>query len=70
MQESTANKKGGRLVLSRKIGQTIVIGSDDDCVLLTIVAIDIARTNVRVSIEGPPGVPINRYEIAKKKGLI
>lgn len=57
-------------MLSRRIGQTIVIGSDEDCVQVTVVGIDPNRENVRIAIEGPQGVPINRYEIAKKKGLI
>ncbi len=46
------------LVLSRKQGQSIKLGSD---VRITVVRID--RNNVRIGIEAPDGVSIYREEI-------
>ena len=47
------------LVLSRKLGEKLVIGDD---VVLTVVKID--RNQVRIGIEAPPEVPVFREEIA------
>ena len=49
------------LVLSRKLGEKIVIG---DGIVVTVVKID--RTQVRLGIEAPADVPIYREEIAPK----
>jgi carbon storage regulator len=50
------------LVLSRKLSQQLIIGSD---ISLTIVRID--RNNVRIGISAPPGVPILRQELVEKR---
>ncbi len=50
------------LVLSRKISQQVLIGSD---ISITIVRID--RNQVRVGISAPPGVSILRQELADKR---
>lgn len=47
------------LVLSRKLGEKIVIG---DNIVLTIVKID--RNQIRLGIEAPSDVPVFREEIA------
>jgi carbon storage regulator len=47
------------LVLSRKLGQTFHVGPE---VRITIVKID--RNSVRIGIEAPGHVPIQREEIA------
>jgi carbon storage regulator len=47
------------LVLSRKLGEKILIG---DSIVLTIVKID--RNQIRVGIEAPTDVAIYREEIA------
>jgi carbon storage regulator len=47
------------LVLSRKLGEKIVIG---DNIVLTVVKID--RNQIRVGIEAPHEVPVYREEIA------
>jgi carbon storage regulator len=47
------------LVLSRKLGEKIVIGND---IVVTIVKID--RNQVRIGIEAPHDVPVFREEIA------
>lgn len=46
------------LVLSRKLGEKIVIG---DSIILTVVKID--RNQIRLGIEAPANVPIYREEI-------
>lgn len=50
------------LVLSRKLGEKIVIGED---IVVTIVKID--RNQIRVGIEAPPEVPVFRSEIAPEQ---
>jgi carbon storage regulator len=50
------------LVLSRKLSQQVIIGSD---VSITIVRID--RNQVRIGISAPPGVPILRQELFDKR---
>jgi carbon storage regulator len=50
------------LVLSRKLSQQVIIGSD---VSITIVRID--RNNVRLGISAPPGVSILRQELFEKR---
>jgi len=47
------------LVLSRKLGEKIVIG---DNIVITVVKID--RTQIRIGIEAPQEVPVYREEIA------
>ena len=46
------------LVLSRKIGQSIVVGDD-----IRIVVVGVDRDQVKVGIEAPRDVPIHRSEI-------
>jgi carbon storage regulator len=47
------------LVLSRKLGEKILIGDD---IVLTVVKID--KNQVRLGIEAPPDVVVFREEIA------
>ena len=47
------------LVLSRKLGEKIVIGED---IVITVVKID--RNQIRIGIEAPHNVPVYREEIA------
>jgi carbon storage regulator len=53
------------LVLSRRIGQRIVI---DDKITLTI--IEVRGQQVRVGIEAPKDVPVRREEVAAKKEMM
>ena len=48
------------LVLSRKIGQQIMIGQD-----ITIKIVDVQCENVRIAIEAPKEIKIYRGEIYK-----
>jgi carbon storage regulator len=50
------------LVLSRKLGEKIVIG---DNIMVTIVKID--RNQIRIGIEAPHDVPVYREEIAPQR---
>jgi len=50
------------LVLSRKLGEKIVIG---DNIVVTVVKID--RNQIRLGIEAPTDVPVYREEIAPNR---
>jgi carbon storage regulator len=50
------------LVLSRKIGQEIVIGND---IRITVVAMQ--GENVRIGVTAPKGVVVDRQEIHEKR---
>ena len=50
------------LVLSRKLGEKIVIG---DNIVITVVKID--RIQIRIGIEAPHDVPVYREEIAPQR---
>lgn len=50
------------LVLSRKLGERIIIGEN---IVLTVVKID--RNQVRLGIEAPPEVGVYREEIAPNR---
>ena len=50
------------LVLSRKLGEKIVIG---DNIVVTVVKID--RNQIRLGIEAPQEVPVYREEIAPNR---
>ncbi len=47
------------LVLSRKLGEKIVIGQN---IIVTVVKID--RNQIRIGIEAPHDIPVYREEIA------
>jgi carbon storage regulator len=50
------------LVLSRKLGEKIVIG---DNIVITVVKID--RNQIRIGIEAPHDIPVYREEIAPER---
>ena len=50
------------LVLSRKLGEKIVIG---DNIVVTVVKID--RNQIRIGIEAPSDIPVYREEIAPQR---
>lgn len=52
------------LVLSRKLGEKIVIG---DNIVVTVVKID--RNQIRIGIEAPHEVPVYREEIAPVRSM-
>lgn len=49
------------LVLSRKLGEKVVIGEGADAV--TVVVVDIDRGKIRLGIDAPKDVPIFRQEL-------
>lgn len=68
MDHSKKSPTKGRLVLSRKKGQSIVIGAGENKITVTVA--EILDQTARLAIESPRNVPVNRYEIAEKKNLI
>jgi len=50
------------LVLSRKLGEKIVIGEN---IVVTVVKID--RNQIRIGIEAPHDIPVYREEIAPQR---
>jgi carbon storage regulator len=53
------NREMTMLVLSRKLGEKIVIGEN---IRITVVKID--RNQIRIGIEAPSDIPVYREEIA------
>ncbi len=51
------------LVLSRKLGERIVIGDGVTCPKIVIVVAAIDRGKIRIGIEAPREVPIFRQEL-------
>ena len=49
------------LVLSRNIGQRIVIGDD-----ITVTIVEIRKDRVKLSFEGPATTPIHREEVYRR----
>ena len=56
-----------RLVLTRKNNEQIVVGEGKDQTIITVVG---PETPVKLVIESPPHISIDRYEVAKAKGLV
>jgi carbon storage regulator len=59
IRDTTINREIAMLVLSRKLGEKIVVG---DNIVITVVKID--RNQIRIGIEAPQDVPVYREEIA------
>jgi carbon storage regulator CsrA len=57
-----------RLVLSRKEGEKIIINTPKGDVLITIVSV--SGSLVKMAFDSSRDIPINREEIAKKKGIL
>lgn len=59
--DEDVGEASGGLVLSRKRGETIVIGDD-----IVITVLKIQGRNVRLGIEAPDDVPVHRKEVRAK----
>jgi carbon storage regulator len=59
------NREIAMLVLSRKLGEKIVIGEN---IVVTVVKID--RNQIRIGIEAPHDVPVYREEIAPQRAVV
>lgn len=57
----------GRLVLTRKKGEKVIIGSGENRITITVMETD---KPIKLAFESPKNVPVNRAEIAQKKNLI
>jgi carbon storage regulator len=62
VSEIVVNREMAMLVLSRKLGEKIVIGEN---IRITVVKID--RNQIRIGIEAPGDVPVFREEIAPQR---
>jgi carbon storage regulator len=51
------------LVLSRKVGERILIGPE-----IEVTVLDIQKGRVKLGILGPPEVPIHREEVRRRIG--
>ena len=49
------------LILSRKPGETIIIGND-----IKVTILNVANHQIRIGIEAPKDVPVHRKEIYEK----
>ena len=49
------------LILARKVGETIVIGDD-----IKVVVMDVNGSQIKLGIEAPKDVTVNRVEVYKK----
>lgn len=50
------------LILTRRIGETVKIGDD-----ITVVIIDVKGSQVRLGVEAPKSVVVDRAEVAARK---
>ena len=53
------------LVLSRRLGEKIIIGSGSNEIVLTVVDID--RGKIRLGIDAPKEIPVFREELVRFK---
>jgi len=53
------------LILVSKRGESIIIGNTGDEVIVTIMEVD--RGSVRLGIDAPPEIPVDREEIRIRK---
>jgi len=51
------------LVVSRKIGESILIGRNGE---IKVVFLGLKYGHYRLGVEAPPGVPVHREEVRKK----
>jgi carbon storage regulator len=52
------------LILMRRVGETLCIGED---IVVKVVSLD--RNRVRLGVQAPPHVVVDRAEVAEKKRL-
>lgn len=55
------------LILTRKISEKIMIGNVDNCI--EVVVLGIKGNQVRIGVNAPDDVPVDREEIWKRKNL-
>ena len=52
------------LILMRRVGETICIGED-----IVVKVVSLERNRVRLGVQAPPHVRVDREEVAEKKRL-
>lgn len=60
-------KEVGRLVLSRKENEKILISTKTEQILVTVLK---AKEPIKLVIESPKHIGVDRYEVAIAKGLV
>ncbi|MDR1076090.1 MAG: carbon storage regulator CsrA [Xanthomonadaceae bacterium] len=50
------------LILSRRIGETLIIGDD-----VTVTLLGVKGNQARIGIDAPKGMPVDRSEIRRQK---
>ena len=58
-------KQSTKLVLSRRIGESVIVGEGDNAVKITVVGFQ--SNQAKLSFEGPRSVSIDREEIRQRK---
>lgn len=62
------------LILSRKIGESLVIGDDDNAAItlpnVTVTVISVQGNQVKLGITAPPEIPVDREEIRRMKKML
>jgi carbon storage regulator len=65
---------GSMLILSRKIGESLVIGDNDNVTIsipnVTVTVISVQGNQVKLGICAPPEIPVDREEIRRMKKTI
>ncbi len=56
------NKKSGRLVLTRKLHESVYIGDD-----ITITILHVEHGKVKIAVSAPRNIPVFRKELLVKK---
>jgi carbon storage regulator len=49
------------LVLTRRIGETLIIGED-----IRVTVLDVSGSQVRIGVTAPKAVPVHREEVAER----
>jgi carbon storage regulator len=62
-----SNTKSSKLVLSRRIGESTIVGEGDNAVTVTVVGIQ--SNQIKLSFDAPRNVSIDREEIRRRKVL-
>jgi carbon storage regulator len=60
--DNPKSKDAEMLALSRRIGETLIIGDD-----ITVTVLAVSGNQVRIGIEAPKGVQVDREEVRERR---